>query len=63
LFSLDSLGTYLKVNRFISKHVGLFILRLHFIVVEIELSGKETAGMVFTDSHLSGECIFGTVFM
>lgn len=38
LLSLVSLGTYLKGNRFIVKHVGLFILRSYFIAVEIEWS-------------------------
>lgn len=40
VFSPDSLGIYLKGNMFIAKHVGLFILSLHFLSVEIGLSEK-----------------------
>lgn len=40
VFSPDSLGIYLKGNMFIAKHIGLFILSLHFLSVEIELFEK-----------------------
>lgn len=41
LFSLDSLRTYLKGNRFILRDVGWFVLRRYFVVVETELSVEE----------------------
>lgn len=63
VFSPDSLGIYLKGNRFIAKYVGLFILRPHFLSVEIEFSGEETEPERWTVTGRNGDCFAGWHFM